>query len=80
MRTHLKKRGNRIYVWIPSGVLQSAKMHFGETVEVREQAGAIVIEPLGRKEYDLEELIKKIRRNRLHREIDFGGPVGLEWK
>jgi len=44
----------------------------GEAVDVREESGRIVIEPLRRKEYDLAELVKGITRRNLHEEVDFG--------
>jgi len=50
----------------------------GEAVDVREESGRIVIEPVRRKEYDLAELVKGITRRNLHEEVDFSGPAGKE--
>ena len=47
-------------------------------MDVREESGRIVIEPLPRNEYDLTELLKKITPENLHDEVDFGRPVGKE--
>jgi antitoxin MazE len=47
-------------------------------VDVREESGRIVIEPVRRKEYTLSELLKGITPENLHEEVDFGGPVGKE--
>ena len=55
-----------------------ARLRLDEPVDVREEAGRVVIEPLRRKQYDLKELVKGITRNNLHEEIDFGDPVGKE--
>lgn len=63
---------------IPTAVLKAAKMELDEPVDVREQSGTIIIEPLGRKEYDLAELLKDIKPENLHAEVEWGGPVGKE--
>jgi antitoxin MazE len=78
MRTVVKKWGNSASVRIPSAIMQAAHLNLEETVDVREEAGRIVIEPVHRKEYDLTELMKGITRENLHDEVDFGKPVGKE--
>lgn len=50
----------------------------GEPVEVREEQGRIVIEPIRRKEYKLDELLGGITGKNLHKPIDTGVPVGKE--
>jgi antitoxin MazE len=47
-------------------------------VDVREESGRIVIEPLPGKEYDLSELLRRITPENLHVEADSGRPVGKE--
>ena len=78
MRTVVKKWGNSASVRIPTAVMQAAHLDLDETVDVREESGRIVIEPTQRKEYNLAELVKRITRENLHDEADFGGPVGKE--
>jgi antitoxin MazE len=78
MRTVVKKWGNSASVRIPAAVMQAAHLDLDETVDVREESGRIVIEPLQRKEYDLAELLEGITRENLHDEADFGRPVGKE--
>jgi antitoxin MazE len=78
MRTVVKKWGNSASVRIPAAVLQAAHLDLDEPVDVREESGRIVIEPVRRKEYDLAELVKGITRGNLHEEVDFGSPVGKE--
>jgi antitoxin MazE len=78
MKAAVKKWGNSASVRIPAGVLQAARLQVDDPVDVREEAGRIVIEPLQRKEYDLASLVKRISRRNLHEELDFGGPVGNE--
>jgi antitoxin MazE len=78
MRTVVKKWGNSASVRIPAAVMQAAHLDLDEAVDVREESGRIVIEPVQRKEYDLAELVKRITRENLHDEADFGRPVGKE--
>jgi antitoxin MazE len=78
MRTAVKKWGNSASVRIPAAVMQAAHLDVDEPVDVREESGRIVIEPIRRKEYDLTELVKGITSRNLHDEIDFSGPVGKE--
>jgi antitoxin MazE len=78
MKAAIKKWGNSAAVRIPASVLRAAKLEADEAVEVREERGRIVIEPVQRKEYRLAELVKGITAENRHDEIDFGGPVGRE--
>ena len=78
MRTTVKKWGNSASVRIPAALLQSVRLEVDDPVEIREENGRIVIEPLQRPEYDLDELIKQITPGNRHEEVDFGRPVGRE--
>jgi antitoxin MazE len=53
-------------------------MVLDEVVDVREEAGRIVIEPIRRKEYRLEELLAAITPQNQHEKVDFGPAVGKE--
>lgn len=78
MRAVVKKWGNSASVRIPAALLQAAKLHVDEPVDVREKSGCIVIQPLRRKDYVLAELVKGITRKNLHEEEDFGAARGRE--
>ena len=78
MRTVVKKWGNSASVRIPAAVMEAAHLELDEVVDVREESGRVVIEPVQRKEYDLAELVKQIGRKNLHDEVDFGRAVGRE--
>lgn len=78
MKAAVKKWGNSASVRIPAAVLQAAQLDLDDPVDVREEAGRIVIEPLQKKEFDLAALVKGITRKNMHDEIDFGAPVGKE--
>jgi antitoxin MazE len=78
VRVVVKKWGNSAAVRIPAAVMQAACLQLDQAVEVREQSGSILIEPVQRKKYDLDELVKRITPRNRHEEIDFGAPVGRE--
>ena len=78
MRAKVKKWGNSAAVRIPVSVMQAARLDLNEVVEVREEAGRIVIEPLRKKTYELDKLLKGITSKNQHDAIDFGPAVGKE--
>ncbi len=78
MRAVVKKWGNSASVRLPAAVMQAAHLDVNDAVDVREESGCIVIEPVRRKEYDLGELVTRISRENVHKEVEFGGPVGKE--
>jgi antitoxin MazE len=78
MRAAVKKWGNSAAVRIPAGILAEARLVLDEEVDVREEAGRIVIESIRRKEYRIEELLAAITPKNQHQDVDFGPPVGKE--
>jgi antitoxin MazE len=78
MRVTVKKWGNSASIRIPAPVLKAAKVEIDDPVDVREENGRIVVEPLRPSSYDLAELLRKITPDNLHEEFDFGPPVGKE--
>jgi len=78
MEVIVKKWGNSAAVRIPAAVMVAAHVALNQAVEVREEQGRIVIEPVRRKEYKLDELLGGITDKNLHPPIDTGAPVGKE--
>lgn len=78
MRAIVKKWGNSAAVRIPRGILQAACLSLDQAVEVREQGGQIVIEPIRATKLDLAHLLAAITPENLHGGIEFGNPVGKE--
>ena len=78
MRAKVKKWGNSAAVRIPASVMQVTRLNLDEVVDVREEAGRIVIEPVRQKTYELDELLKGITSKNQHRAIEFGPAVGKE--
>jgi antitoxin MazE len=58
--------------------MDAAKLRVDSLVEVREQRGRIVIEPVKETELDLDSLVAAITKENLHGEADFGPAVGKD--
>jgi antitoxin MazE len=71
MKGVVKKWGNSAAVRIPASVLESLHLAIDGAVDVREEAGRIVIEPLGKRTYDLDDLLKGITARNIHEGVDF---------
>ena len=78
MRVIVKKWGNSASVRIPSAVMKAAALGIDEEVDVREEEGRIIVEPLRPHEYDLKRLLAAVTPKNLHAAEDFGRPVGKE--
>jgi antitoxin MazE len=79
MRVIVKKWGNSASVRIPAAIMEAASLSLDETVDVREEDGRIVIEPVRQTTYDIAQLIAGITAENMHAEVDFGPAVGKEW-
>jgi antitoxin MazE len=78
MQITVKKWGNSAAVRIPAFILAAAHVALDQTVEVREEQGRIIIEPVRQKTYALDALLDDITPINLHPAIDTGAPVGKE--
>jgi len=78
VKATVRKWGNSAAVRIPATVMRATGLDLDETVDVREEAGRIVIKPLRQKRYDLQKLLKGITSKNMHQEIDFGPAEGKE--
>ena len=78
MRMQVKKWGNSASVRIPASVMAAASLHIDQLVDVREEQGRIVIEPVLAPVYDLDELLDRMSPETFPDDADFGAPVGNE--
>jgi antitoxin MazE len=78
MKASVKKWGNTAAVRIPAVVLEAAHVEIDQEVDIREEAGRIVIEPVRERKYKLGDLLKGITKDNAHQEIDFGSAEGRE--
>jgi len=78
VRVRIRKWGNSPAVRIPASMMQAARLDLSMVVDVREEAGQIVIEPVRQRTYDLGKLLKGITSKNRHEAVDFGPVVGKE--
>lgn len=78
MHGSVRKWGNGAGVMIPAAVLQAARVRVDEPVDVREEDGRIIIEPLRPPRYDIDALVAAITEENRHDPLDTGEAVGKE--
>jgi antitoxin MazE len=78
MRVVVKKWGNSASVRIPASVMTAAALSLDQAVDVREEAGRIIIEPIRDQAFDIDDLVAGITDHNRHEAIDFGAPEGRE--
>ena len=78
MQVTMRKWGNSIGVRIPAGILTEVNLSAEKKVEVRAEAGRIIIEPIIETQETLAQLLSQITADNLHGEVDFVDPVGKE--
>ena len=78
MKATIKKWGNSASVRIPASVMTAAALEIDQAVDIREESGRIIIEPVKTPIYDLDQLLDQMKPETFHDEIDFGPPVGQE--
>jgi antitoxin MazE len=78
MRVIVKKWGNSASVRIPAAVMDAAKVRLDQAVDVREESGRIIIEPIRAPAFELNALIAGITDENRHGEIESGPAMGNE--
>ncbi len=78
MRVQVKKWGNSASVRIPASVMAAASLRVDQAVDVREEDGRIIIQPIESTEYRLDDLLAKMTPDSFHDDVEFGSPAGGE--
>jgi len=76
MRVLVKKWGNSASIRIPLPVLLASRLSLEQAVDVREENGRIVVEPM--MEDELQAMVAAITPENVHEEVYFGPAVGHE--
>ena len=63
---------------IGSPKVQQAGLKVKDDLDIEVRKRALVLRPHLRRVYRLEDLLKRMSPRNVHKEIDFGGPVGRE--
>lgn len=78
MRVAVRKWGNSAAIRLPAALMAALKLDVDAVVDIREEDGRLVIEPVRAPGWSLHELLAGITPDNLHGEIDAGVAVGQE--
>jgi antitoxin MazE len=78
VQTRIQRWGNSLGLRIPRSFAEEAGVAAGSEVDLSLRDGDLVVKPVRRRTYRLEELLERITAKNLHGEVDTGGPVGRE--
>ncbi len=78
VKVQVKKWGNSASVRIPASVMAAASLSLDQAVDVREEGGRIIIEPISAPSYDLDQMLEIMTPESFPEDVDFGPPVGRE--
>ena len=78
MKMLVKKWGNSAAIRIPASVMAAASLDLDQIVDIREEGGRIVIEPIKADPYELDVLLIQMRPETFPEDVDFGPRQGRE--
>jgi len=78
MQARIQKWGNSLAVRIPKTVATEAHLSQEAVVELSVAKGKLIIEPIKKQKYRLEELVSGITDDNIHKEDIWGPAVGKE--
>ena len=78
MQVQVQKWGNSLAVRIPKPLAEDADVKEGTVLNLAVSEGRVIATPVRRKKLSLKRLLAKVDRKNIHKEVDFGAPVGRE--
>lgn len=78
MHAKIQRWGNSLGLRIPKSVAAGVGVKVDSVVDLSVDGDKIVIRPVRRVRYDLDELLRDVTPENLHGEVDIDGPVGRE--
>ncbi len=78
MTTTIQKWGNSLALRIPKALARDTHLENGSVVNLAVRQGKVVIEPVQKTKYQLDELLKGVSKKNIHRCVDTGPAVGRE--
>ena len=78
MRSKVQLWGNSLALRIPKYIANQIKINNGSDVDVLLEEEKIIIKPVQNHPKSLDDLLSKIDHSNIHKEEDFGAPVGGE--
>ncbi len=78
MHAKVQKWGNSLALRIPKAFAVDTQLENDSMVDISVVEGQIIVKPLGKPEWTLEELLSGINQENIHNEIDTGNVTGNE--
>ncbi len=78
MKVQVQKWGNSLALRIPKSFAQETNINQSTVVDLSLEEGEIVIRPVVEPEYSLDELLSRVTKENIHREVDTGKAQGKE--
>jgi len=78
MRVKVQKWGNSLALRIPKPFAEEAHVDQGTVVDLSLSDGKLVVAPVTRRPFTLEQLLTGVTKNNIHKEVEFGHAVGRE--
>ena len=78
METRIQKWGNSLGLRIPKPLADEVGLHPNSSVELSLVDGKLVISPIIKPAYRLNELLSKVNEKNIHYEVDTGSATGGE--
>jgi len=78
MRVQIQKWGNSLALRIPKPFAEEAEVREGTSVDLSLVEGKLVVVPDVKGRYTLKQLLSKVTKANLHKEVSLGGAVGRE--
>ena len=78
MVTRILKWGNSLGLRIPKSFAKELDIEPNSEVDITVKDGRLIIRPVPRPAYQLEDLLSEVTKDNLHDEVEFGEPTGRE--
>ncbi|HKP54340.1 MAG TPA: AbrB/MazE/SpoVT family DNA-binding domain-containing protein [Chloroflexia bacterium] len=78
MRQRIGKWGNSLSVRIPKGIAEELHLQEDSEVEVSVEEARLIIAPVARPVYSLDQLLSGVTSENLHNEMEWGPSAGKE--
>ena len=78
MRTKIQKWGNSLGLRIPKSFAEEAQLHAGSAVDLSMDDGRLIVRRWRVPPYRLEDLLSKVTKDNLHKEVPTREAVGRE--
>jgi antitoxin MazE len=78
MRVRIQKWGSSLALRIPKPVAEDVAVKEGTVVNLSVSKGKVIAAPVREKRATLKQLLARVNKGNLHREVDFESSVGRE--